>query len=515
MRRTRTVVLDGDPTAVRDAARRALGAGPPGRDGAPAVDRLEARVEPAPGGRTRLEIVAEASLHVPYFEGFFVPVVAGWLRRTLRWAEQAVRSELDGGPAPEPPRPVPFGPPVPFTQEQTTLLATLAAAALVVAFGSALFGQNVQFVARSFGADDPSLGASLAITRAGVVLALVSGWLADRRGRRDLLLWTIAGVCAGNALSAAAPGLAWFTAGQILVRGAANAAYAIAFVSAVEEAPEGARAYTVGMLSLAGGAGYGLGTALLPLADIGPQLWRVSFALSAASVVLLRGMAVRLGESRRWAELARRRARRGRVGEVLGRMYGRRFAALVVVVFALAASSAPTSQLANRYLGAERGFTGLAITVFGAVTSVVPFLAGLVAGSRLTETKGRRLVAAASLTGATAAQTVFFLTDGPSMWASSAVATFFGGLGAPALGALSTELFPTEVRGTASGMLLVAGVAGSTAGLVAAGRAAGPLGGVGVALAAVGAVALLAVPLLPALPEAAFKRLDEVSPPQV
>ncbi|MGH9282865.1 MAG: MFS transporter, partial [Acidimicrobiales bacterium] len=413
-----------------------------------------------------------------------------------------------------PPRRPPLAPPANFDQTQATLLATVCAATAVATFGGSLLSQNVDYVGESFGASDQALGGTLAFSRTGIIIALVATALADRRGRRRLLLISFAGVCLANAVAALAPNLAVFTVGQVLMRGFVNTAITVATVAAIEEAPEGARAYSIALLGLAGGFGYAFGVALLPVADLGAEAWRVSFALSAASVVFLPGFARHLAETTRYRHLAARGAERGRIGEVFDERYGERFGVLVAATFLFGLFSASSSQFTNRYLARERGFSGFDITVLRAVTQGLPGIAGIVIGGRLAETKGRRPVSAVALFLGTLAQMAFFLVGGPGMWLSSAAAIVLAGAAAPALGAFSSELFPTEIRGTANAFLLVAGVAGSAIGLVIAGSLSDSWG-LGPAIAVLGLPSLLACGLLLRLPEPAAHKLDEVSPSEV
>jgi MFS family permease len=300
----------------------------------------------------------------------------------------------------------------------------------------------------------------------------------------------------------------------MLMRGFANTALIVAGIATIEEAPDGARAYSLALLGLAGGFGYAFGVGLLPLADLGQEAWRISFALSAVTAVLLPSFARQLAETQRYAGLAARDAKRGRVAEVFDPSYGGRFGVLVITSFLFSIFSAPSSQFTNRYLADSRGFSGFDITMFRAITQGLPGVLGIVIGGRLAETRGRRPVAAIALFVGTAAQMVFFLYGSALLWLSSATAIVFGGIAAPALGAFNGEMFPTEIRGTANAFLLVAGVAGSAAGLVLSGSLSDRIG-LGEALALTGIASLLASLLVLRLPETAARPLDEVSPSEV
>ena len=259
------------------------------------------------------------------------------------------------------------------------------------------------------------------------------------------------------------------------------------------------------MLALAGGFGFSISVATLPLADIGAQAWRIPFVLGAFSVLLAPRLARQLRETSRYEALARTDVGRGRVRDIRDQGYGRRFVLLAAVVFLLNTFSAPSSQLTNTYLTDVRNFSNIGIALFRTVTTGIPGLFGLLLGGRLAEVRGRRPIAAIALAIATATQMVFFLTGGASIIAASA-----GGI---ALGTLGTELFPTATRSTSNGLLGVIGVFGSALGFIVTGLLAHPQGELGRAIALCGIGSLIAaIVLVPQLPESRALRLEDVSP---
>jgi MFS family permease len=508
---------------VRRLAEEALGGEPDPADPATVVIQVRfptgdptpvrLRIEPR-GAGAQVLLETDPTPPVPYFSWFVAPILRSASRRARSWVERALRAADAGRPPPPAPKRPSLAPPTAFSGPQAVLLATVCALTAAATYGSSLLSQNVDYVGRSFGASDRALGTALAISRAGVLIALVASAMADRKGRRTLMLVSFAGVCLANGVAAAAPNLAVFTAGQTLMRGFANTALIVAGIAAIEEAPDGARAYSLALLGLAGGFGYGFGVALLPVSDIAREAWRISFAVSAATALLLPSFARHLTETQRYAGLAVRDAKRGRVGEVFDPSYGGRFGVLVVASFLFSIFTAPASQFTNRYLADSRGFSGFDITVFRGVTQGFPGLAGVAIGGRLAETRGRRPVAAIALFAGTAAQMVFYLSGSLVLWVSSAVFILFGGIATPALGAFNGEMFPTEIRGTANAFLLVAGVAGSAVGLVVTGTLSGHIG-LGTALALTGIPSLVASVLVLLLPETAARSLEEVSPSEV
>ena len=482
--------------------------------GQPTPVRLQVEAG-ATESRSQVLLEADPMPHVPYFNWFMGPILRSASRRALAWVERALRAAEAGESLPPPPKRPSLAPPAPFAPPEAISLATVCAVTAALTFGSTLLSQNAGYVAHAFGASDKALDTALLVSRVGVLIALVAAAMADRKGRRTLMLVCLGGVCLANGIAALAPNLVVFTGAQVLMRGFANGGLIVAGIAAVEEAPEGARAYSVALLGLAGGFGYACAVGLLPAADLGPQAWRLSFALSAVSApLLLPSFARRLAETRRYAALAARQARRGRASELFDRSYGGRFWVLVVTGFLFAIFAAPSSQLTNDYLSDVRGFSGLDITIFRAITQGFPGLVGIAIGGRLAETRGRRPVAAIALFAGTAAQMIFFLYGSVVLWVSSAAAITLGGIAAPALGAFSGEMFPTEIRGTANAFLVVAGVSGAAVGLLFTGNLSGRLGR-GEAIALTGIASLVASLLVLRLPETADRALDEVSPSEV
>ena len=465
---------------------------------------------------TTVELLAENTLRLPFFQWLFGAIFRYELRRGLRWSRSAIEQAHRELPAPEPLGSHPFSTPGLFGAEQGALISTVAFGGAVTAFAAALFGQLGDPIAKTFHESNRGLASALAITRSGALIALVAASLADRFGRRRILLGALIGLCVASAVSAVAPSFVIFTAAQSFVRACVNTALIVGGIAVVEEAPEGARAFAVAMLALASGAGYGLSVVLLPLADLGHEAWRVAFGVSALTIFVVPSIARHLKETTRFQTLAARTTERGRFREVVDRAYGRRLALLAAVGFLSNVFSAPSAQLTNRYLGHERGFSNSSIAAFKGITNGVPGLVGILLAGRLSESRGRRPVAIVGLLGGTLLTMGFFLGTGPILWITSSVAVIAAASGTLSVGTMDAELFPTEVRGTANAILLATGVTGSVVGLLVAGLLADQLHDLGLAIAFCGIAPIVAaLVLLPRLPESSGRALDDVSPSEV
>jgi MFS transporter, SHS family, lactate transporter len=503
---------------VRDAAQRALGATdgddetlvvPLGEGDAANFVRLHLTAD---GDATLVAVERHVGGELPFFGWFIKPLIGIGVRRLAKHVPVALRAALAGEEVPEAPAPPSFLPVGAFNDDQAAQLATAAAAAALVGFASALIGQLNDRIQETYHVSDGTLGVALAVTRFGALIAFVVAGFADRQGRRRALLVALTLAVSASGVSAIAPTFAIFTGAQLLVRAAVNATAIVAAMIAIEEAPEGARAFAAAMLALAGGFGYTFAVLAVPVADFAPWAWRLAFAASAATALLIPRIARHLRESTRYTRVAKTGVERGRVREVMRGAYGRRLVILALAAFLLNVFNAPSSQLTNKYLDDIRHFSGADIALFRGVTTAVPGIIGLLLAGPLAEVRGRRLVVSVGLTIGIAAQMIVYLYGGLWLWLGNIVATIAGAAGGVALGTVQIEMFPTEARGTSNALLIVVGVAGSAVGLTVAGFLSDPIG-LGHALAWCGIGALIAsIFLLPRLPESAQRLLDDVSP---
>ncbi|MEX2393212.1 MAG: MFS transporter, partial [Actinomycetota bacterium] len=465
---------------------------------------------------SELVLRAEYDDTVPYFWWAFDGLIRSSMKAHLRRTAKVLDARVAGEPEPAEPKRPWWAPPGAMTADQIRMIATISLILAFVEYGQALLTQTVDYLATTYDASNAQLGVVTAVTRVGNLLVLAGGLLADRLGRRRLLLAAMTVVLVATSLSAIAPSLATFGFLQVLVNGGTNLAFLVGIVAAVEEAPEGARTYTIAIVGIAAGIGFAIGAVLLPLADLRPDAWRALYALAAVGLLVLPKVAKSLKETTRFERLIERKAETGRVSEVVDKRYGGRFVLLCVTGFLINVFFAPQSQFTNRYLGDERGFSGLGILIVRAVTQTLPAFGAAYLGGKWAETRGRKPIAIQGIIIGALFTAAFFWVGGPFLWIFLAIGTAGQSAAGPSLSAFSTELFPTEVRGTAGAGLTITGVMGSAAGLLLAGYLAEPLGSVGKAVAVTAiAPVIVALFLIRRLPEAKGQNLDEVSPSEV
>jgi MFS family permease len=431
----------------------------------------------------------ELTLAVPFFAWAFALPVRHELRRQLQ-------GRSTGMPW--------WAPADRLSPRAATVLGTLCALSLFDGYLGTLITQTLTYVADGFGVEgDRPQGVVLAVVRLAILLALPLVALADRRGRRRILLHAIAIGIALTAVTAAAPSLAWYAASQTLARGFATSIGILIVVIAAEEMPAGARAFAASVTSMSAGLGAGVSVWLLPVADVGDDGWRLLYLVPLLGLPLLALARRHLPESKRFVA-PHAQARMG--------AHGDRLRLLAVAAFLIAVFTAPVSQLQNEFLRDERSYAAFEITLFTILT-VTPAGLAVLAGGHLAEMRGRRVIGAIGLAGGATLLTAMYLTRGWVMWLCSLLGSTLAGLTVPVLQVYRAELFPTSLRAGSGGLLAVAGVLGAATGVLAAGVLSDELGGLGRAMLilAVGPLAV-AVLVLTKFPETAHRELEELNP---
>lgn len=440
-------------------------------------------------GAVRLDQRIEYRLAIPYWSALYRPLIS--------------RALVDGVPPGTRPW---WTTPDRLTPRQSTMLAAMAMFNMVAGVTQGLLTQLLTFVSADLGRGSAGEQAALlSVVRVGIVLTVIAMFLADRVGRRRVAVvsFGLAGVL--TLAGAAAPTWWLFAALQFVARNLAIAGLLCVDTIAVEEVPSGSRAMASGL----GALSYGLGSAVivvtLPLADLGPWGWRISFVVAGIILPLIWHARRYLPESERYEQLvadpppAEQR-----------RVSGARFVLLAVMFFLVNLFLAPASQLQNDFLRVDQGFSASLMAVFIAVTSG-PAALFVVLGGRLADLKGRRAAIVPGLAAFGVFTAVFFSLSGAPMWTAALLASSLGAISVPAMGVIAPELFPTAHRGGVRGTLTAIAVGGSVVGLLLAGTLV-DASGYSFAFALLVIAPLTAAALAFAVPETRGKELEELNP---
>jgi len=431
---------------------------------------------------------------IPLWRGLFTPLLRKGIART----------EAPAGAEAEAEQPAPWwSPPARLDARATRILSLLCGLSMLAGYLATVLTQTITFAADQFGATKSAQGNTLAAVRVGVLFSLVLMTIADRKGRKKLLIVSAVGGTLATAAGALSPNLVVLGATQTVSRSFATALALLLTITAAEEMPAGGRAYAASVLAMTAALGAGGAVILLPVADLSPWAWRIIYLAPLAALPFFLKVGKIIPESRRFVHSHIRASMTGHRGR-LGLLCASTFCGLMFL--------APVSQFQNDYLRNEHGFSALMITVYTLATNT-PAGIGIVVGGRLADIRGRRVVGAVGTIGGAAFLALAYQVSGPWLWFTALIGTILAAVTVPALTVYGPELFPTSLRGRANGIITLAGVGGSAVGLALAGALGDHYGrlGVGMAILLVGPV-VVAVLVLTLYPETANVELEELNP---
>lgn len=397
-------------------------------------------------------------------------------------------------------------------RRQWRVLGLLGAAEFVDHYDVGLLSILLLQIQRGLGVPEEEIGLVAGVIRLGALLSLVAGVLADRLGRRRLLLFTVLGFTLTTFLTAFARTPLEFTILQLIGRGFLYAETAIAIVVVTEELAAKDRGFGLGLLGALGAFGHGAAAIALSFVDTIPYGWRSLYAIGALPLLGLAWLRRSLPETRRFAAREASDARWWQPLAALATAYPGRLVALLGVAFTLDFAAGAAVAFMAKTLQEVHGYAPSDVTLLYLLGGVLA-VAGNQAAGLWSDRIGRRPVLVTLLLVMGVAYAGFYDTRGfwiAPLW----IVQVFALQGVTVLvRALGSELFPTSYRSTASALRMLVATLGGFAGLALESALYPLLGSHALAITALLPALLVAVALVYfALPETAGRELEEVSP---
>jgi len=334
-------------------------------------------------------------------------------------------------------------------------------------FGRITHGASI---ADQVGLSGTELGIGLAIIRLASLGSLPLIGLADRYGRRTMLIGSLAVGLALTVVSAASPGYWWFVAIFACGRPMLSATNALAQVVAAEQTSARGRASAVALTA----AGYGVGAGLIAILH---SLASTTLGFRGLFLLVLIPLAL-VPVVQRWITEPDRFAIAETSGEhplpvlgAVGPLFRRRLVVIALLAFAVSVITGPANSFVFLYAQNVLHQSGI-VTAAMVVGAGAAGLIGLLAGRWCADHLGRRPTGALAMIGLAAFGTLAYAGSSTTLLIGYIMGVMAGSIFAPPAGALLTELFPTSVRASVAGWWVAAGVIGAGCGLVAFGAIA-------------------------------------------
>ncbi len=347
--------------------------------------------------------------------------------------------------------------------------AVSALGAVAKSFGHTTHGGTL---VQQAGLSGTQLGVGLAILRLASLGGLPLSGLADRVGRRIMLIATCVAGLAFTVAAAASPGYWWFVVIFALGRPLLSATNALAGVGAAEETASHDRAKAIALVV----AGYGVGSGLTAVID-GPAQSTLGFRGIFILAVVPLGAVLFI---RRWlVESDRFTVGAAATGGdhplpvfgAVGPAFRGRLLVVTVLVFAVGVITGPANSFIFVYAQNVLKLSG-SVTAIMVVVAAAFGLAGLVLGRWLADHIGRRPTGAAAMVAMGVSAVFTYSGSRPALLVGYEIGILAASTFAPAGGAFVNELFPTSVRASVAGWNVAASVLGAVVGLVGFGALA-------------------------------------------
>lgn len=411
--------------------------------------------------------------------------------------------------------PILGGVPTQIEAPHLRLLGFVSLAMLFENYDLCMLGHSLPQIAKAFELDDVELGLFTTLTRLGALAAFFLLPLADRIGRRRLLLLSLAGMSIGSLLTALAQSPVQFVAAQIGTRSFIISAAVTSFVMISEEFPAANRGWGIGILGGVGAVGFGLGTLLYGFVEWLPFGWRTLYLIGLLPLLFLPMIARGLRETARFTATQSANAdglSDGMLQPIANLLRGnpRRVVAVALIGFLANAGIGPAFQFVSQFLQIERGWTPGSFAAFSIAFGAFAVLGNPIAG-RLSDKFGRRIVASAVLVLFPLATMAFYLGPPNLVALPWTMMVLLAMASSVCVRTLATEVFPTAYRGTGAGMIALIETVGATAGLMAYTLLVATLGSQVAAISSVVAVCFGAAASAFLVPETAQRELEDVS----
>jgi MFS family permease len=397
------------------------------------------------------------------------------------------------------------------------VLGLVAIVSLFEQYDVYLFSLSLKQIQADLALSEARLGLLGGVVRLGAVLSLPIALLADRIGRRRVLLATVVGYTLLTGATAFAPNAETFVVLQLLARAFAVAETLIAVVVIAEEFAPEHRGWGIGALGAIQGCGAGLASIAFGFVDVLPFGWRSLYLVGLVPLVLVAHWRRALPETDRFTQLQRERAlapvATPALDPIRRLVRGHRglFGALALASLLFGLVVGPAGFFAPKYLQDAQGWSPPAVALLSFFGGAFAVIGNPLAGW-LSDRFGRRPMSASFSLAFALATLAFYSLAGivaPALW----ILLIFSLMGTEVtLAAFGAELFPTSERSTASGVRSVLRDAGSVAGLALVSVLFVWLGSNWSAIALLAGVGLL-LPLLfwTAFPETARRSLEDIS----
>ncbi|MCA9604745.1 MAG: MFS transporter [Myxococcales bacterium] len=333
------------------------------------------------------------------------------------------------------------------------LFGFLSVATFFEGYDHIALSQLLPNIREAFGVSESGGGWAVALINVGTILAFFLVRRADRWGRKTVLTITIAGYTVFSFGSALAPNIWIFAILQLVARIFLIGEWAISMVYAAEEFPAHRRGLMIGLIQAFSSLGSVVCAGVVPILLRAPWGWRTVYLVGTIPLILLAFARRGLKESKRFEEEGHKTATQS-LFDIWSTPYAKRVLQLALIWGLTYLCSQTAVTFWKEYAKAPAPAVGPHLTddevggyiVLGALIAM-PLVFGV---GVLIDKLGRRKSAVVIFLATALAGVGAYTVTQPTLLFIAVVGAIFGASAVlPVLNAFNTELFPTNLRGSA------------------------------------------------------------------
>jgi putative MFS transporter len=431
----------------------------------------------------------------------------------------------DRGPPPDEHLPAAWQAQVPIlrrlpalSRREVRFLGFLALANFFDHYDLSVLGLALPQIQASLQISEANLGPELGLMRLGALPILALTVLADRVGRRRLLLFTVLGFTVCTAGTAFTQTAAQFFALQFSARFFVGAEALLAVVVLTEELAASHRGFGIGLLGALAAAGTGVASLVFATINYLPYGWRALYIVGAVPLILVSWLRRGLPETLRYSRHAAMRSKgqgglRGAFRPLLDavRSRPRHAIALGLVTSFFEMSQATAYLFGAKHLQQTLGYGPERVTLLvvggGALATLGAVYLGFVS-----DRVGRRATLTATIALSAVSILGFYNLGGYWVDVCWSTMIFASTATLSNLQVLGAELFPTSHRSTASGLRLALTTLGGACGLALEGVLFHTTGSHAAAISWLTPALVIPLPALWLLRETSSVELEHIAP---
>lgn len=341
-----------------------------------------------------------------------------------------------------------------LNERQRRMLPLVMIGAFFEGFDFMVINLALPFITQDFGLNDQTASFTVSAVAVGTLLAFFVVRLADRWGRRPIFIWSVVIYSFLSLATAFSPNVEYFIVCQFLARIFLVTCWAVGFIFMTEEFAPAMRGRAIGLFQSAAAVGAIFPSLFLPLTAAFNMEWEGLYIIGALPLILVFFFAKNLPETAAFLESRERLANgtehKPSLFAVFAKPYRKHIITIMGIWICMYLCYSSAMNFFSYHVVNDLGWGTTQVSLVTALAYTLG-LAGYYVVGKLLDAIGRKKTAYIFFfMGACAVTAVFQVEHMVGVAIAQIVAVFFTGTFTVLCATFTNELFPTEIRASAT-----------------------------------------------------------------